>query len=173
MLTEVHDLNVHASGSVNMTLAQTLDSDLSAAGHVDFSVDAGGSFTRPALTGDVKFTNVSVSLQDFPNGLSQMNGTLEFDQDRLDVKSLTAVSGGGQLTLGGFVTYQQGLYADLSATAKNVRIRYPQGLSSMADAKLRLQGTQQSSLLSGNITITRFVIGSGLDLTTFGSSTAA
>ncbi|MGC2213783.1 MAG: translocation/assembly module TamB [Silvibacterium sp.] len=173
VLTEVHDLNVHASGSVNMTLAQTLDSDLSAAGHVDFSVDAGGSFTRPALTGDVKFTNVSVSLQDFPNGLSQVNGTLEFDQDRLDVKSLTAVSGGGKLTLGGFVTYQQGLYADLSATARNVRIRYPQGLSSMADAKLRLQGTQQSSLLSGNITITRFVIGSGLDLTTFGSSTGS
>jgi translocation and assembly module TamB len=112
-----------------------------------------------------------VALQDFPNGLSQISGTLEFDQDRLDVKSLTAVSGGGKLALGGFVTYQQGLYGDLTATAKDVRIRYPQGVSSMANAKLRLQGTQKASLLSGNVTITRFVVGSGLDLTTFNSST--
>jgi translocation and assembly module TamB len=112
----------------------------------------------------VKFTNVAMALQDFPNGLSQMNGTLAFDQDRLDVKDLSAVSGGGKLQLGGFITYQQGLYGDLTATAKDVRIRYPQGVSSMADAKLRLQGTQSSLLLSGNVTITRFVIGSDLDL---------
>jgi len=170
VLTETHDLDLHANGSVNMKLIQTLDSDLTGAGHVDFNMDASGTFDHPGLTGQVKFTNVSVALQDFPNGLSQMNGTLEFDQDRLDVKSLTAISGGGKLTLGGFVTYQQGLYGDLTATAKDVRIRYPQGISSMANAKLRLQGTQKSSLLSGNLTITRFVIGSGLDLTAFSSS---
>jgi len=171
VLTETHDLNLRASGTVNMKLVQTLDGDLSGAGSVDFNVDAGGTFEVPRLTGNVKFTNVSVALQDFPNGLSQMNGTLEFDQDRLDVKDLTAVSGGGKLTLGGFVTYQQGLYGDLTATAKGVRIRYPQGVSSMANAKLRLQGTQKSSLLSGNVTITRFVVGNGLDLTAFNSST--
>lgn len=170
-LTETHDLNLHADGSVNMKLAQTLDSDLDASGHVDFNVDASGTFARPALTGDVKFTNVSVALLDFPNGLSKMNGTLKFDQDRLDVENLTAESGGGQLTLGGFVTYQQGLYGDLSATAKGVRIRYPQGISSMVNATLRMQGTQQSSLLSGNVTITRFVIGSQLDLAAFNSAT--
>lgn len=171
VLTETHDLDVHANGSVNMKLVQTLDSDLSGAGHVDFNVDAGGTFERSRLTGNVKFTNVSIALQDFPNGLTQMTGTLEFDQDRLDVKSLTAVSGGGKLTLGGFVTYQRGLYGDLTATAKDVRIRYPQGISSMANATLHLQGTQKSSLLSGNVTITRFVVGSGLDLTAFSSST--
>ena len=44
------------------------------------------------------------------------------------------------------------------------------GVSSMADAKLRLQGTRQSSLLSGNITVTRFVIGSDLDLAAFNAS---
>ncbi len=121
------------------------------------------------MTGQVKFTNVAMALLDFPNGLSQMNGTLAFDQDRLDVKDLTAVSGGGKLQLGGFITYQQGLYGDLTATAKDVRIRYPQGVSSMADAKLRLQGTQSSLLLSGNVTITRFVIGSDLDLAALSS----
>lgn len=170
-LTETHDLNLQASGSVNMKLAQTLDSDLDASGHMEFNVNADGTFDRPGLTGDVKLTDVHVSLLDFPNGLSRMNGTLQFNQDRLDVKDLTAVSGGGLLTLGGFITYQRGVYADLTATAKDVRIRYPQGMSTMVNAKLRLQGTQQSSLLSGNVTITRFVIGSDLDISALTSST--
>jgi translocation and assembly module TamB len=167
------ELDLHADGSVNMKLAQTMDTDLTSSGHVDFNVDADGTIMHPSLTGQVKFTNVAVALQDFPNGLSQMNGTLSFDQDRLDVKNLTAVSGGGKLQLGGFVTYQQGLYADLNATAKDVRIRYPQGISSMADAKMRLQGTQASLLLSGTVTVTRFVIGSDLDLASFSSSTGS
>jgi translocation and assembly module TamB len=167
------DLDLHGNGSINMKLAQTLDSDITASGHVDFNVDAVGTFQRPSLTGQVKFTNVAMALQDFPNGLSQMNGTLEFDQDRLDVKSLTATSGGGKIQLGGFVTYQQGLYGDLTATVKDVRIRYPQGVSSMADAKLRLQGTQTSLLLSGNVTITRFAIGGDLDLAALSSSSGS
>ena len=171
VLTETHDLNLQASGSVNMQLAETLDSDLDASGHMDFNVNAEGTIEHPGLTGDVKLTNVHVSLLDFPNGLSRMNGTLQFNQDRLDVKDLTAVSGGGLLTIGGFVTYQHGVYGDLTATAKDVRIRYPQGMSTMVNAKLRLQGTQQSSILSGNVTITRFVIGSDLDISALTSST--
>lgn len=169
-LTSAHGLNLHASGSVNMKLAQGLNSNVSSSGRVDFNVDAEGTFGHPALTGDVKFTDVSFALLSFPNGLSKMNGTLTFNQDRLDVKQLTAVSGGGQIALGGFITYQQGFYGDLTATAKGVRIRYPQGVSSMVDAKLRLQGTRGSALLSGRVTITRFAVTSGLDLAAFNTS---
>jgi translocation and assembly module TamB len=173
ILDGTNNLDLHGNGSISMRLAQTLDTDITASGHVDFNVDAAGTFARPSLTGQVKFTNVAMALLDFPNGLSQMNGTLSFDQDRLDVKTLTAVSGGGKLQLGGFITYQQGLYGDLTATAKDVRIRYPQGVSSMADAKFRLQGTRSALLLSGNVTITRFVIGSDLDLAALTSSAGA
>ena len=97
VLTEAHDLDLHASGSVNMKLAQTLDSDLTPRDTWISRWTRWEALRVRTLTGDVKFTNVSVALQDFPNGLSQMNGTLQFDQDRLDVKSLTAVSGGGQV----------------------------------------------------------------------------
>ncbi len=163
-------LDLHGNGSINMKVAQTFDSDITSTGHVDFNVDATGTFAVPSLNGQVKFTNVNMALQDFPNGLSQMNGTLQFDQDRLDVKSLTAVSGGGKLQLGGFITFRQGIYADLTATAKDVRIRYPQGVSSMADARFHLQGTQASMLLTGTITITRFAISSDLDVSSLTSS---
>ena len=166
------DLDLHANGAVNLRLAQTFDPNIASSGHMDFSVDALGTTQSPKLSGQVKFTNVAVSLGDLPNGLSQMNGTLVFDQDRLTVQQLTAVTGGGKLQLGGFITYQQGLYGDLTATGKDIRIRYPQGVSSMADAKLRLQGTENSLQLSGSVLLTRFSISPNLDLAALKASSA-
>jgi translocation and assembly module TamB len=170
---QARTLNLHASGAVNLRLAQSFDPNIASSGHVDFSVDAAGTMQQPNLTGQVKFTNGAISLGDLPNGLSQMNGTLVFDQDRLTVQQLTAVTGGGRLQLGGFITYRQGIYGDLNATAKDIRIRYPQGVSSMADAKLRLQGTDTNLLLSGNVLVTRFAISPNLDLASLKSSTSA
>jgi translocation and assembly module TamB len=170
VFNDPRDLNMHASGSVNLQLAQSFNPDLISSGRVDFTLSAEGTMQKPDLGGQVQFTNVAVSLEDLPNGLSRINGTLVFDQDRLEVKDLTAMTGGGQLRLGGFITFQQGLYGDLTATGKDIRIRYPQGVSSMADAKLRLQGSQNNLQLSGNVELTRFAISPDLDLASFAAS---
>lgn len=162
-LRGAQQLDLAASGSVNLKLAETIDPDLTAAGNSTFQVEAHGPLKNPGLQGQIEFQNGSLSLGDLPNGLSQLHGTLEFNQDRLEVKSLTAMSGGGPLTVGGYLAYQRGLYADLSVTGKGVRIRYPQGISSLADATLHLQGTQNSLLLSGDVMITRFSVSPDMD----------
>lgn len=159
-----------AKGSINMSLAQTLDTDIISSGHVEFTVDAEGTVQNPDLTGNVKFTDVNVALEDYVNGLSRMNGELVFDQDRLDFKDVTAYSGGGLIKLGGFVTYHHGLYADLTADARDVRIRYPQGITSTASAKIRLQGSQTSSLVSGHVVLTGFAVNPGVDFASLASS---
>ena len=163
-ITGTRQLDLQADGSVNMRLAETLDPDLIAAGVTSFQMEAHGPLNDPTLQGKVEFQNASLALQDFPNGLSQIKGTLEFIQNRLEVRSLTAMSGGGQLSVGGYLGFQHGLYADLSATGKSIRIRYPQGISSLADANLKLQGPQNNLLLSGNVVVTRFAINSDLDI---------
>jgi translocation and assembly module TamB len=165
-----HEIDMKSSGNVNLKLAQSFNPNLTSSGHVDFTLDASGTLQKPDLGGQVKFTNVTLALLDLPNGLSQMNGTLVFDQDRLEVKELTAMTGGGQLKIGGFITYQQGLYGDLSVSGKDIRIRYPQGISSMADAKLRLQGSPNNMTLSGNVELTRFAINPNLDFAALSSS---
>ena len=172
-VTDKRQLDLQASGSVNMRLAETLDSDLIASGVTSFQMEAHGPLSDPILQGKVEFQNVALALQDFPNGLSQIKGTLEFSQNRLEVRSLTAMSGGGQLSVGGYLGFQRGLYADLSATGRSIRIRYPQGISSLADANLRLQGPQNNLLLSGNVQVTRFAINSDLDITALASQTTS
>jgi translocation and assembly module TamB len=156
-------LDLASNGSINLKLAETIDPDLTADGVSTFTVEAHGPLKNPNLQGRVNFENGALSFGDIPNGLSQLHGTLEFNQDRLEVKSLTAMSGGGPLTVNGYLAYQHGIYADLSVTGQGVRIRYPQGVSSLADSTLRLQGTQNNLQLSGDIMITRFSVSPDLD----------
>jgi len=140
---------------------------VTSSGQVTFNMTASGTFDHPDLAGQVKITNVAMSFEDVPNGLSQLNGTLEFDQDRLLVKNLSGTTGGGQVNITGYATYQQGIYTDLTATGTGIRIRYPTGISSVVNTKLRLQGTQNSLILSGNVLLTRFTISPNLDFASF------
>jgi len=172
-VTGNQQLDLEANGAINLRLAESLDPDLIASGVTSFSMQAHGPLANPILQGKVEFQNAAIALQDFPNGLSQIKGTLEFNQNRLEVRSLTAMSGGGQLSVGGYIGFQHGLYADLSATGKSIRIRYPQGISSLADARLRLQGPQNNLLLGGNVQVTRFAINADLDMAAFAAASSS
>jgi translocation and assembly module TamB len=159
-------LNMNADGSISMALLHTFDQDIISSGKVTFKVVATGRAKKPSLTGDVLFQNVNLAIDGIPNGLSNLNGTLAFNEDRLDVKDLTAQTGGGQLKIGGSVSYQKGIFADLTATGDTVRVRYA-GLSATANASFRMQGGPQSVLLSGNVLVTRFGVGADVDFAAF------
>jgi translocation and assembly module TamB len=162
-------LDVKAVGSVSMALLHTFNADLTSTGKMEFTVAAGGRVMNPTLTGKVQFDNVNVTMDGIPNGLSNMNGTLVFNGDRLQVENLTATTGGGTLKIGGSIRYRNGIYADLTATGDVVRVRL-YGLSATANANLKLQGTLESSVLSGTILMTRFGIGQDVDFAAFGSA---
>jgi translocation and assembly module TamB len=168
-ITGDHSLNFNSNGSINLKLAETLDSDLTASGVTSFKIAARGTLDHPTLSGTIDVVNGALSLEDLPNGLSQLHGTLEFNQNRLEVRSLTAMTGGGQLSLTGYLAYQNGLYADLAVTGKSIRIRYPQGVSAQGDTTLRLQGPANNLLLSGNLLINHFSLNPDLDIAALAS----
>jgi translocation and assembly module TamB len=165
-------LSVNGKGSVNMKLAQTFDSDITSSGHVDFNLLATGTLTQPSFSGSMQLKRVAMALNDLPNGISNLNGELVFDQNRLQIRNLVGMTGGGQLKLTGFLAYQQGLYGDFTATGKDIRVRY-RGISATADTTLHLLGSQSNMLLSGSAQITRFIIGPNVDFASFAPSPAA
>jgi translocation and assembly module TamB len=162
-------LALRATGSISTAIAHTFDPDILASGKVEFAVAARGHVKQPALTGTVQFEHVNAAFDGVPNGLTDMNGTLAFNEDRLQVQNLSATTGGGKVAIGGFLTYRNGLYADLNVTGAVVRVRL-YGLSATADTSLRLQGGLQNMLLSGNVLLTRFGIGPDVDLAAFSGS---
>ncbi len=159
-------LRLKATGGVSTALAHTYDPHLHAKGKVEFALAVDGRVSKPVLTGKVQFDHVDASVDGIPNGLTNLDGTLVFNEDRLQVDKLTAMTGGGKITLGGFLTYRNGIYADLSATGDVVRVRL-YGLSGTANTALKLQGSPQGLLLSGNVLLTRFGIGPDVDLAMF------
>jgi translocation and assembly module TamB len=162
-------LDVKANGNISVAIAHTFDPDILSSGKVQFTIAAGGQVKKPSLTGKITFDNVNAAVDGIPNGLSALNGTLVFNQDRLQVENLTATTGGGQLKIGGFLTYKNGIYANLTATGDVVRVRL-YGLSTTANTSLTLQGGPQSLLLSGNVLITRFGVGPDVDFAAFSSA---
>jgi translocation and assembly module TamB len=79
------------------------------------------------------------------------------------------MTGGGQLKVGGFLTYRNGVYADLTATGDAVRVRL-NGLSATGNTSLRLQGGPESLLVSGNVLVTRFGVGPEVDFASFAAA---
>jgi translocation and assembly module TamB len=172
-LKDKHQLDFAANGSVNLNLLQSLDPALTASGTSNFQIEAHGPLQNPGLRGRVDLQNGALAFEDLHNGLSQIRGSMEFNQNRLEIKSLTAMSGGGLLSVSGYLAYQNGLFANLSATGKGIRIRYPEGVSSQADTTLHLQGAPNNLLLSGEVFITRFAVSPDFDIAALAATTNA
>ena len=163
-LSGAKELDIRLDGSVNMTLLQSLNPKILARGTVGVSLNATGSLTQPVLQGRLEVKNTFVSHNDFPSGLSDLNGVLLFDRNRIQIESLNGTTGGGAISLTGSSTYQNGvLLLDFGATAHDVRLRYPPGVSSTANADVRLTGSTNSALLTGDVVVTKLAVTPGFD----------
>jgi translocation and assembly module TamB len=166
-LAETREVDFHLEGAVNVGLLHTVNPKLSARGSLGVRLDANGTLAEPVLQGRLEIKDTFLNHDDFPSGLSDLKGVLLFDRNRIQIESLTGTTGGGSVTLTGSGTYQNGTFLmDFGATAHDVRLRYPPGVSSTANADLRLTGSSTASLLSGNVVVTKLAVTPGFD---FGS----
>jgi translocation and assembly module TamB len=163
-LSGAQELDLRLDGSVNMTLLQSLNPKILARGNLGVNLDASGTLSQPVLQGRLEVKDTFVSHNDFPSGLSALNGVLRFDRNRIQIESLSGSTGGGTVALTGSATYQSGVFLlDFGATAHDVRLRYPPGVSSTANADVRLTGTTNSALLSGDVVVTKLAVTPGFD----------
>jgi len=163
-LTGGQEMDLGLEGTVNMALLQSLSPKIQARGTLGVNVTATGSLAQPVLQGRLDVKNTFVSHNDFPSGLSDLNGVLLFDRNRIQIEKLSGTTGGGTIALTGSASYQgRTLLLDLGATAQGVRLRYPPGVSSTANADLRLTGSSNSAVLSGDVVVTKLAVTPGFD----------
>lgn len=152
-------LTGNVKGTINLAALSTLKPDLLASGAALLDTSIQGTSADPQINGRLSFQNASFYLRDVITGLDKVNGTLLFDKSRATIDSLEAQTGGGKLQLTGFVGFGRILSYRLQAQADQVRLRYPEGVSTSANATLALTGTTAQSILTGNVTILRSSIG--------------
>jgi translocation and assembly module TamB len=166
-------LALHADGNADLKLLHSFDSDFTSSGPVAVNVGLAGTISHPAWQGTLQVSGGSIQYSDLPSALSDIKGRLIFNQNRLQVETLTARVGGGVISFGGYATaYQRQLNFDLTLGGKDVRLRYPQGVSSMTDAQMRWTGTSAASTISGDVTVTRLAVTPGFDFGSYLTSSA-
>jgi translocation and assembly module TamB len=167
------DLALHAIGHADLALLHSFDPDFTSSGAVSVNLGLAGTISRPVWEGDLQVASGSIQYSDLPSALSDINGKLVFNQDRLQIETLKARVGGGTVTFGGYATaYRRQLNFDLTLNGHDVRLRYPQGVSSMTDAQLRWSGTSASSIISGDATVTKLAVTPGFDFGSYLASSA-
>ncbi len=154
-LSSREPFNLRCRGVFGLDALQELDPDLHTGGQLLLDAALRGPLDRPDLYGRVEVRNAFVNYADLPNGLDKVNGVLFLYRDRATIENLVAESGGGKVNLQGFVTFGESPGYWLQLRAADVRVRYPEGVSSTLNAALALTGNPAQSVLSGELTITR------------------
>jgi translocation and assembly module TamB len=146
-------LSLTAQGIADATVLSLLDPRLQASGHSRIKLSMSGSPARPQLNGTVEIQDVSLDYQGLPFRLGNLNGEIQLEGERATVKSLRGISGGGTLTLDGFVTLALPPRVELRAELDQVRVRYPFDLTSILSGTLRLVGTSDRAQLQGDLAL--------------------
>ncbi|MGD0047680.1 MAG: translocation/assembly module TamB domain-containing protein [Bryobacteraceae bacterium] len=156
-LGQKNPLDVRVAGRADLGLVHDLDRGLTASGVLKADASVRGTLAAPQIAGRLEFAGAGFNISDVSNGISNANGVLLFSGDRVSIQSFTGETGGGKIELSGFAAYggDGPTVFRLHATALQVRVRYPEGVSTVANADLRFTGTTASSILSGTITVLR------------------
>ncbi|HXY13754.1 MAG TPA: translocation/assembly module TamB domain-containing protein [Terriglobales bacterium] len=172
-LTGEHSLNLNAEGHADLRLIHSLYPDFNSSGTVAVSLIANGTAQQPNLQGHLQVSRGTIQYGDLPSALSDLSGSLIFNQNRLQIESLTGQIGGGQLSFAGYaIIYNRQLNFDLTLHAQDTRLRYPPGISSMSTSTLRWSGTSTASTLTGDATITKLAVTPGFDFSSYLQSRA-
>lgn len=156
------DLTVNANA--NLGLLQDFDRDITSSGSIVVATAVRGTISDPIMNGKVELHNGTFFYTGLPNGISNANGTVVLTGNSASVRNLTAESGGGKVTIGGFAIFTGNRRFGLRADASGVRVRVQEGFSVFADGDIRLAGTADGSQLSGTATINRISYSPQTDL---------
>jgi translocation and assembly module TamB len=155
-LNQASPLDLRLNGRLDVGLLASFDPDITASGETTANATVRGSFNKPQMGGRMEVKGAAVSLADFPNGLSNASGVILFNGDRATIQNFSGESGGGKIELSGSVSFGGAdAVLQLRLAAREVRVRYPEGVSSVSNAALNLTGTTGRSMLTGSVTVLR------------------
>ncbi len=154
-------------GNVDLHLAQLFDPDLHTSGQIKFNINSSGVAHGPDFGGTIEIVDAAMSTPDLPVGLLHCNGTMTLNKDRITITRFKGSMGGGELTAQGGIALRPSLQFDLGATARDVRMLYPQGMRESINANLRFTGTTTDAVLGGNINLADLSFTNAFDLNSF------
>jgi autotransporter translocation and assembly factor TamB len=149
---------------------------LRSSGTIALDIHPSGTAASPQGAGQVRLQNIAFATDAAPLGVDKLNGTLNLNSEHVQISNLTGQVGGGQISVGGSITYRPKQQFDIALKADSVRLRNPDGLRSVLEGNLAWVGSANASTLQGRGLVDAVSFTPDFDLATFGeqfSSNAA
>ena len=156
-LTGANRVDVDVRGVIDAALLQLFMADVRAEGTADVAISIDGTVTAPNVVGTAELRDAEVKFAGFPQLIDEINGTLRFRGDRIEIESMRATVGGGQIVAGGAIALK-GMQLDnvrVTLQGTDVSIRYYEGLTLESNFALLLSGDLERMMLQGDVDVTR------------------
>ncbi|HYX52048.1 MAG TPA: translocation/assembly module TamB domain-containing protein [Candidatus Limnocylindrales bacterium] len=154
-------------GTVDLSIAKMVQPDIISKGQIQFDIDSRRYSAGSNLNGQLKIVNASFHTPASPVGLDNANGVISVTRQRLEIASFQGQVGGGTVTARGGVAFSPAVQFDLAMSAKQIRLRYPEGLRTIIDSNLAYTGNLQASTVTGAVTVDHMSLTPEFDLSSF------
>jgi len=156
-LVNLHDsrIAIRTTGDANLAVLQGFVTDVRSSGMAALSATLEGPLEDPSVSGTLDITNGRIRHFALPHALENISGSVKFDTRGVTLDGLTGRLARGDVTFGGRIDKQGYLpgQIDITMTGTGMRLRLAEGMQSLVDAQLSLQGTMQAATLSGRVTV--------------------
>ena len=98
------NLSLNVRANADLSIAQNFDRDVYSGGKVALDATIRGDIPKPLINGQLTLQNATFSTVRLPLGISNANGAIIFNGNSATIRTLTAESGGGKLTVTGFAS---------------------------------------------------------------------
>ncbi len=150
-------LALQANGAANLAVLQGFLPDIRSSGRAEVTARISGTAASPIVAGNALMSNGRMRSLQFPHALEELNGIATFDAGGVRLDGITARLGGGAVRFAGRIglsAYQLSEY-DVTVTGEDMALRYPEGMRSVVDANLSLQGPAATPLVTGTVNVKR------------------
>jgi translocation and assembly module TamB len=153
----LHDerIAMRLRGDTNLGLLQGFLANVRSSGRASLQATLDGNLNAPLVNGAMTVQNGRIRHFDLPNALENILGPIRFDSRTIRLDEVTARLGGGPVAFGGTIGidgYELGRI-DVTMTGEQMRLRFPEGVRSVADAQLAVRGTPAAATLSGTVEV--------------------
>ena len=146
---------VRATGDAGLGLLQGLVPNIRSSGRASLEAGFEGPMRNPIVTGTMTIENGRIRHFDLPHALENISGPVRFDTRGVRLDEVTARLGGGLLRFGGRIDVEayRPTRVDVTMAGEGMRLRFPEGMRSLVDADLTVQGTIDAPTVAGTVTV--------------------
>lgn len=152
-------LGLLARGTADLRALTALTRRVRGAGAARLSLAVTGTSVVPHAEGRLSFEGAGLRVRGFPHGLEDARGSIRFSERALEIEGLRGTLAGGEVDLEGRATYEGGRVTsfDLRPVARDVALRYPEGLRTVLDADIRAFGDEDRQWVTGTVDVKQAV----------------